>query len=179
VEFAVEIDVLEDFGAVGLEGGAEVVEVDAGGFFHEPVGDAGRDFAGDGVVDAVLAPAAGEVVALVDFFEEIGDVFGLVLEVAIEGDDDGAGGFVEAGGEGGGLAEVAAEADDFEAGVGFDEVGEEVEGAVCGGVVDEDDFVLAADAFEDFSETVVERQDGRFFVVNWNDDRKCWHRHSI
>lgn len=107
-----------------------------------------EDFAGDGVIDAIFAPSARDVVALFDFFEEEGDVFGFVLKVAVEGDDDAADGFIEASGEGGGLAEIAAEADDFEASIGFAKVGEAVEGAVGGGVVDEEDLVGFAEGFE-------------------------------
>ena len=66
VEFAVEVDVLEDFGAIGLESGAEIAEGDAAGLGHEPVGDARRDLAHDGVIHPVLAPAAGDIIALID-----------------------------------------------------------------------------------------------------------------
>jgi len=66
VQFAVEVHVLQDFGAICLEGGAEIAQGDAAGLGHEPVGDARRDFAHDGVIHPVLAPAAGDIVALID-----------------------------------------------------------------------------------------------------------------
>ena len=39
VHLAVERDVLDDFAAIGLEGGAEVVDVDVAEDRHDPVGD--------------------------------------------------------------------------------------------------------------------------------------------
>jgi hypothetical protein len=73
----------------------------------------------DCIIHAMFAPAAGDVEALVDFFEQRRNVLGAVLQVTIHCNDDVALGFVEAGGESGGLAEVAAQADHFEVAVGF------------------------------------------------------------
>ena len=87
VELAVEIDVLEDLGAVGFKRGAEIAQVDSAGLGHQPVGDARRNLAHDGVVHAMFAPAAGDVVALIDFLEQRGNVLGAVLKIAIHGDD--------------------------------------------------------------------------------------------
>ena len=73
---------------------------------------------------AVLAPAVDEVVAFVDLGEHRGDVFGVVLEVAVDRDDDVARGMFDAGAHRGGLAVVAAELDDAEARLGLHELGE-------------------------------------------------------
>jgi uncharacterized protein YciU (UPF0263 family) len=67
-----------------------------------------------------------------------------VLQVAIHGDDDVALGFVKTGGERGGLAEIAAQADDFQMAVGFDQVGQQLEAAIGGSIVDEQNLVGAA-----------------------------------
>ena len=67
---------------------------------HEPVGDARGDAAEDEVVGALGAPAADDVVALFELGEEVGDLVGVVLEVAVHGEDEVALGVVEAGGEG-------------------------------------------------------------------------------
>ena len=172
MQFAVQVNVFQDFGAIGLKGGTKIAEVDAGGFRHHPVGDARRDFTGDCVVYSFFAPAAGDVIAFVDFGEERGDVFGGVLKVTIHGNDDVAGCFVKARGEGGGLAEVAAQADDFQTGVSFDEIGEEFGGAVAGGVVYKDDFVGLILADEDRGEAIVKGKDGVFFVMYGDDYRQ-------
>ncbi len=176
MKLSVEVDVFENLGSVGLEGGAEIVEVHSGGLRHQPVRDTGWQAAGESVIGTLVAPAAGNVVAFVDWPKQRGDVFRGVLKVAIHGNDDVALGFVKAGGESGGLAEVAAEADNLEAMVGLDEIGEKLVAAVGGGVVDEKDFVGAVDGGEDSGQAVVERQDGVLFVVNGDDEGK--HRVS-
>src|ERR1700693_1978408 len=66
VQFTVEIDLLQYLGAISLECRAEVTQCNARAFRHEPVRDARRDLPGERVVDAVLAPAAGNVVAFFD-----------------------------------------------------------------------------------------------------------------
>ena len=58
-----------------------------------------------------VTPTAGDVIAFINLLEQGGNVFRIVLQVAIHRDDDGAVRFVEAGGEGRSLAEIAAEAD--------------------------------------------------------------------
>ncbi len=108
MHLAVEGDVLDDFATVGLEGGAEVVDVDAAENCHEPVGDMRGNAAEEEVVGALRTPAADDVVALFELGEEGGDFVGVVLEVAVHGEDEIALSVIEAGGEGGGLTEVAA-----------------------------------------------------------------------
>src|SRR5664280_1840363 len=98
-----------------------------------------------------------------------------MLQVAIHRDDDVALGFVEAGGEGGGLAEVAAQADHLEVAVGFHQVGQEFETAVVRGVVDEEDFVGALQLLQNCGEAVVQREYGGLLVVDRNHDRQHCH----
>ena len=170
VHLAVEGNVLDDLAAVGLEGGAEVVDVDAAEDRHEPVGDARGNAAEEEVVAALLAPAADDVVALFELGEEVGDLVGVVLQVAVHGEDEVALGVVEAGGEGGGLAEVAAELDDEDAAVDGSDLFKQAVGAVAGAIVDEDQLEGFADLLHDGLEAVVERGDVLFFVVERNDD---------
>jgi hypothetical protein len=76
VHLAVKRDVLDDLTAVGLEGGAEVVDIDSAEHGHEPVGAARWDAAKDEVVAALGAPAADDVVAFFELGEEVGDLVG-------------------------------------------------------------------------------------------------------
>ena len=85
--------------AVGLEGGAEVVDLYPTQLSHQPIGAARGDAAHPQVVEPALAPAADDVVALGQFLQELRDIFGIVLQVAIHGDDVLALGMVEAGGQ--------------------------------------------------------------------------------
>src|ERR1700722_4093464 len=108
MHLAVERNVLDDLAAIGLEGGAEVVDRDAAERGHQPVRDEGGDAAEEEVVAALTAPSADHVVALFELGEEPGNLVGVVLQVAVHGQDEVALRMVEAGGKGGGLAEVAA-----------------------------------------------------------------------
>src|SRR5581483_999174 len=97
MEFAVELDFLDDFAAIGLEGGAEVVQLDAGELGHHPVGDMAGKLPHQPVIAALVAPAADQVVAFFNFFQESRNFFGVVLKIAVHGDDDFAARKIEAG----------------------------------------------------------------------------------
>ncbi len=170
MHLTVEGDVLDDFAAIGLEGGTKVVDVDAAEDGHEPVGCARGNAAEKEVVGALGSPAADDVVAFFEFCEEGGDLVGIVLEVAIHCEDVVSLGVVEAGGEGGGLAEVAAELDDENAGVHCGDLFEEAVGAIAGPIVDEDEFEGFADLLHDGLEAVVEGGDVLLLVMKRNDD---------
>ena len=58
----------------------------------------------------VAAPAAHDVIALVDLLEEVGDVVRVILQVSVEENEDRAAAVIDARLHGGCLAEVAAEA---------------------------------------------------------------------
>jgi len=118
----------------------------------------------------MFAPAADDVVALFKFGEEVGDLVGIVLEIAVHGEDEVALGVVEAGGKGGGLAEVAAELDDENAAVDGGDLFKQAVGPVAGTIVDEDQFEGFADLFHHGLETVVEGGDVFFFVMERNND---------
>src|SRR3981081_1618149 len=118
----------------------------------------------------MLAPAADDVVALFELGEEVGDLVGIVLEIAVHGEDEVPLGVVEAGGEGGGLAEVAAKLDDENAAVYGGDLFQQAVGAVAGSVVDEDQFKRFADLFHFGFGAIVEGGDGFFFFMERNDD---------
>ena len=149
VHFAVEGDVLDDFAAIGFEGGAEVVDVHAGDGGHELVCGAGGDAAQKEVVAALGAPAGDDVVALFELGEELGDLVWVVLEVAVHGEDELTPGVVEAGGEGGGLAEVTTELDNEDARIDGGDLFEQAVGAVAGAVVDKDELEGVVDLLHD------------------------------
>ncbi len=88
VQFAVQVNVLQNFGAIRLEGCTEIAQIQAGDFRHQPVRDARRNLARDRVVDAVLAPAAGDIVAFFDLGKQRRDIVGIMLQVAIERHND-------------------------------------------------------------------------------------------
>ena len=78
---------------------------------HQPVCDLRGQAARPEVVNPLLAPAADNVVPFTQLREELGNLFGLVLEIAIHRDDDVPRGRVEAGGERSRLTIVSRERD--------------------------------------------------------------------
>src|ERR1700693_1637476 len=106
MELSVERNLSQDFSAVSFESGAEIVDVNAAQLGHQPVGAARRKATQPEIVDAILAPAADDVVTLGNFLEEQRNVGGIVLQVAVHGDDVFAAGMVEAGSEAGGLSKI-------------------------------------------------------------------------
>ena len=138
----IDLDVLDDLVAVGLEAAVEVVEVvDAADLAGGGVEQLGGDGLRQGVV-ALLFVARHEVVAVAgDHAVELGNLVGRVLEVGVHGDDHVALGACEAGVEGGRLAVVAAECDSFYGGIFGGEALDYVPRRVGGAVVDENDLV--------------------------------------
>src|SRR5580658_4047855 len=177
VQLSVQIDVLEHLGAIRLKSSAEVAQLDAGSLGHEPVGNARGDSPGESVVRALPAPAAGNVVPLIDFAQQRGDVFGGMLKVAIHGDDDVALGFVKAGRKGRCLAEVAAQPDDLQMSIGLHQIGQQLEAAVGRGVVDKQDFIGTAEQLQYGRKPVVQGQDGGLLVVDGDYNRQ--HANSL
>ena len=111
VQLAVDDDRVDHIAAVGLEAAVEVVQRDAGRLAHRPVEEARRQRLVEGVLAALL-PAGHEVVALLERRDEVGDLGGVVLAVAVHRDDDVAAGGGEAVRERRRLAEVAPQLDD-------------------------------------------------------------------
>src|SRR5215472_9983390 len=97
MQFAIERDLLENVAAIGLERGAKIVNVDSAELGHQPVRAARGDAAQPEIVDALFAPAADDVVTLGDFFEKGGNIGGIMLQVAVHGDDEFAARMIEAG----------------------------------------------------------------------------------
>src|ERR1700686_3102956 len=111
MELPIERDLAENFAAIRFKCTAQLMDIDAAQLGHQPVRASRREAAKPEIIDARLAPAADDVIALSNFFEEQRDVGGIVLQIAVHGDDVFAAGMVESGGQAGGLAEVAAELD--------------------------------------------------------------------
>ncbi len=64
MQFAVEVEILDNFGSVGLEGAAVVVDVHPRHLADQRIGDPRGQQAGQCGVLTLLAPAAHQVVAL-------------------------------------------------------------------------------------------------------------------
>ena len=112
VHFSVHLNVFDYLGPVGLEAAVHVVELDARDLACRPVVQLGRKVLGEGVVLAVLLPAAHEVIAFFpDHPHHLRNFFRGVLQIGIQGDHNlplsGGKAFIERGR----FAVVPAEAD--------------------------------------------------------------------
>jgi tagaturonate epimerase len=152
----------------GAQAAAGVVEIHAE---HRGAGAAG-DFGGDAAEPIVLAlgPHAADDVVFFQLGEEAGKIGGIVLEVAVEGDDDGGAGVAEAGPEGGALAGVAAVAEAADAGIGAAGGDDFLPGGVGAGVVHENEFEGAAFTAQGGEDLGNERGDVVSLVEHRDDD---------
>src|SRR6202030_1452303 len=88
VQLAVKLDLLQNFPPVRLEGGPKIMQIDPGKLGHQPVRNAARHAAHQPVVSPLVAPAAYQIVAFFDFFKEARNLFRVMLQIAVHGDDD-------------------------------------------------------------------------------------------
>jgi hypothetical protein len=172
VHFAVKFEIFDDVLPVGLEGAAIVVKGDAGDFPDQVIGEPGGDFSGEKLVLSFFSPAADDVSALVDFFDQSRDVGGIVLKIAVHGDDQVAPGMVEAGGHGGGLSEIFPQLNDFKGWAGLGQPAGDVKCVVGAAVVDEDHFKIDVEPLHDGQGLIDERGEIFGFVVERDDNRK-------
>jgi hypothetical protein len=109
VLFGVEGDAVEQISSVGLERAAIVSDRYAGQPAYQSVGDPGGHLSEQQFILSLLAPSADEIVALIQFRDQRGNVSRIVLKVTIQGHDDLPSGMVEARHHGGSLPDVSAE----------------------------------------------------------------------
>src|SRR5262245_30726974 len=114
VHLAVQLHVVEHVTAVCLEGAAVVVKVNSSHARDEPVGEPRRNLATERVMP-LFAPAAYDVVPLLQLVQQALDVDRVVLQITVHEDQDLALTVLNAGLQSCRLAEVAPEANNADA----------------------------------------------------------------
>ncbi len=175
MHLSVQRNIVDDLATIGLEGSAEVVDVDSAERGHQPVGSARGDAAHDEVVTTLGPPSADDVVAFFELGEKIGDFVRGVLKVAIHGEDELTLRVIEPSSESRGLAEVAAQLDNENARVDGGDLFQQTVRAIARAVVDKDELKALADVLHDGFQAVIEGRDIVFFVMKRNDDRVFRH----
>ncbi len=175
VQLTVERYFLHYLAAIRLEGRPEIVQFHPAQLGHKPVGDAGRNPPHDKVINALFAPAADDVVSLAQLLQEHGNVVGIVLQVAIHGDDVLTFGVIEAGRKRRGLPEVAAQFYHYDAPIDRGDLLQHPEGIVVAAVVHEDQLERLVGAFHHHLEAVIELGYILFFVVEGDDNGVLEH----
>ena len=107
---------------------------------NQPVGDAGRKFATQPGVLAVFAPAVYKIVACVQFFQHLGDIGRVVLQITVDGDNDVSPGQLNPCFQGGRLAKISTKSNDFDIRVAAGEVRKAAVAPIVGAVVDKQHF---------------------------------------
>ncbi len=170
MQLAVELNFLNDLSAVGFERCSKIVQIDSRKFCHHPVGGAAGKLPHQPVVPPVVTPAAHQVEAFLDFFQKARNLFGVVLQVAVHGNDDFAARKIKSCLQRGRLPEIPPQPHQVDAPVVLVNFGEHFERIVLAAVIHEHQFVWLADAVHHFGQLHVERWDVFLFVVERNDN---------
>src|SRR5205807_2940069 len=170
VQFAVKLNFLNDFPAVGLEGGSKIVEVDSRELCHHPIGGATRKLPHKPVIPPVVAPAAHQVETFLDFFQKARNLFRVVLQIAVHRNDDFAARKIKTGFQRWGLPKIPPQSHQVYAPVVLEDVRKNLERIVLAAVVHKHQFVRFADSVHHFGKLHVERWDVFLFVEERNDN---------
>jgi hypothetical protein len=136
----------------------------------QPVRDARRNLARQQLVLPVVAPADDQVEAGVDLLQQQRDIGGIVLQVAVHGDEHFAVRMFDAGGHRGRLPVVATELDDAQPRIVPCERGSDRDSIVLAPVVDEHHFVWASELIDRPHDRLIERANALRLVVQRHDD---------
>jgi hypothetical protein len=166
MHLAVQFHALEHVALVRFQRTAVIVQVHAGDARDQAVGEATGQVALDRVVLAVLAPAGHDVEAFVDLCQQFGDVFRIVLQVAIHRHDDVAAGMVHARHHRRGLPVVAPEMHDGNAPVAASQIIQQGRRTIGAAVVDQHQFPGPAELGHGRAHLLVQRGDVLLFVVD-------------
>jgi len=179
MELAVQRHLVDDFAAVRLEGGSKIVDVYAAELRHQPIGAARGKAAHHEVIDALLTPPAHDVITLGDLLQKTRNVIGIMLKVAIHGDDVFAGGVIESRSEGRSLAKVSAQLDYRNPTVNGRDLAEQMEGEIRTAIVNEDEFEAFGMGFHHPFQAVIENGYVLLFVMKGDNDRILRHADQI
>ena len=162
---------LDRIAPVGIEGAAEVGDGGTGQSRQQPVDEAGRHPSQEEAVLTHHPPAAGHVGAGVDGGHQLGDVAGLVLEVAVHRHHDPPASACDAGVHGGVLPEVALERDHAHPRVAPVQLLQQRHRAVGRPVVDEDHLGRDAGIGQRLVDPLPQPGHGRLLVQERDHDR--------
>src|SRR5467141_2953125 len=172
MQLPIEGEVLNNLSAVGLEGSAKVMQWDSRKLSHGPIRNAARQAAGKPSVFPFRAPTTNDVEAFVKFFDERRNLGGIVLQIAVHGDDDFASGGVKPRLQRRSLTKVSPQSDHTNARICFLNIPKNCGAAVCAPVVDEDDLIGLSERAHHLCQRDIKRCRAAFFVKDGYDDRK-------
>src|SRR5262249_14797964 len=152
------------------ESAAVVVKVNSGHARDEPVGEPGRNLATERIMP-VLAPAAYNVVPLLQLVQQVLDVDGVVLQIAVHEDQDLPLTVLDSGLQSCCLAEVAPEANNADARIAIHDLLKQRARSIVAAVVHIDDFVRTSYTLQGGLELPMKDGYALLFVIDRNHDR--------
>src|SRR5262245_24234325 len=108
VHLAVESDIADHLRAIDLQRAAVIAKIDAGIPRDENVGSPTQESTAEARVLAVFSPPRDNVVSFLELGKQTGNIFGVVLKVGVDENQNFAGRVVDASHDRGCLAEIPA-----------------------------------------------------------------------
>ena len=170
MQLAVELNLLNNLAPVRLERRAEIVQRDAGELGHQPVRRAAGNLPRQPMVAPRHAPAAYQVVALLNSLQEFRNLRGIVLQVAVHGDNHFAAREVEPGLERRRLPEIPPQPHHIHPPVVLENIFEHFVGFVAAAVVHKNNFIGFAQPVHHFRQPHVQRGNVFLFVEERYDN---------
>src|SRR6185369_6971025 len=149
VQFAIERDLVQQVAAIGFIRGAEIMQIHSAQLRHCPVRDSRWDSPKHEIVHALLAPSAYDVEAFLQLRDEQRNVVGIMLQVAIHGDDKFAFGVIESGCQGWSLPKIPAKLNHDHAAIDIGYLLQQMECAIPAAIIDKHQFKALAVSFHD------------------------------
>lgn len=173
-----EIHIAEAFAAIRLQAAAGIMDIVLDQDLAEQIGDTGRDLLTPWIL-TLVPPAGHHIIPLVDLLKEERDISRIVLQVAVERDDDLTGRCLDTSIKSRRLAEILAERDEPER-MALLRLFERL---VLGPVIDEDDLKGPTDLLKRLADLAMKLEHIPLFVVQRHDDRQVrlvfWHRFGL
>jgi hypothetical protein len=170
MHFPIEPHPLEDFAAIRFQRATEIMQTHAGDEGDEAVRHDAGNVALQRIVLAIFPPARADIESFIEFFEHQRDIGGIILQVAIDRNDDLAAREIEAGHHRGGLAKVAPQMNDFDQRIGGGDFVEDHLALIAAAVIDQHEFPFATRRVHCFAHPFIEGAQITGFVADRHGD---------
>src|SRR5215472_17587339 len=170
MHLAVKLNALQRLPPIGFQGASIIVQMNPRNRRDEPVGQRARQIALQRGVLPLLPPARDEIVAFIQFGQELRNIGRIILEIAIHGDEDISLGKTNPGHESRRLTSIAAQLD--EAQLRLRQLPDNLSRLIGAAVVDNNDLVRKAETFQTAKENRQKLLEVMRLVENGQNDRK-------
>lgn len=169
VQFAIEVQAVQRFSAVGLEAAIEIIQPHAGQLADDTVEELGRQGLVQRIVALVL-PARDDVQAALQSSNKVRDLCRVILQVCVHRENDITGSHGKPGIEGGGLAEIATEPNKTDVLVLGTEGRQTAWRIVSGPVIHKDDLKVVREVLESVADFRMQALNALFLVQDRDDE---------